>query len=204
MERRNRTTIQEKVAAIKHDEGFDGKTSFPRMSWLPRIIFSINTQIHSTAREVPYKLVFGQMPRSQVVPGAEQHIVMEEEIAEITHFPSLPNESPSVPVPTIQEEDKSPVRSNSPQPVPHKWVIQKETVPKWTPSISPATVSSSSNTSDSSRLPSLPSSPSSTEVKLIQPSKFIPPSRVGCCSNTDLLHEDLSPASKKRKKPDIT
>ena len=200
VERGNRT-IQEKIAAIKHDEGFEGKTSFPWMSWLPRIMFSMNTQIHSTTREVPYKLVFGQMPRSQVVPGAEQYIVMEEEIAEITEFASLPKEYPSDPVPPIQVEDKSPVTSKSPEPVPHKWVIQKETVLNWTPSISPTTVSSSS-TSDSSGLPSLPSSPSSTEVELLKPSNFIPSPPVGSCSNTDLLHEDLSPASKKRKEPD--
>ena len=135
-------------------------------------MFSMNTQIHSTTREVPYKLVFGQMPRSQVVPGAEQHIVMEEEIAEITDFPSLPKESPSDPVPPIQVEDKSPVTLKSQEPVPHKWVIQKETVLNWTPSMSPTTVSSSSNTSDSSGLSSLKSSPSSTQVELIQPSNF--------------------------------
>ena len=161
-------------------------------------MFSMNTQIHSTTREVPYKLVFGQMPRSQVVPGAEKHIVMEEEIAEITDFASLPKESPSDPVPPIQVEDKSPVTSKSPKPVAHKWLIGKETVLNWTPSISPTTVSSL-NTSGSSGLPSLPSSPSSAEVELLKPSNFIPSSPVGSCSNTDLLHEDLSPASKKRK-----
>ena len=64
IERGNRT-IQEKIAAIKHDEGFSGKTTFPWMSWFPRIMFSMNTQMHSTTKEVPYKLVFGQMPRSQ-------------------------------------------------------------------------------------------------------------------------------------------
>ena len=37
--------------------------------------------------------------------------MMEEEIAEITDFPSLPKESPSDPVPPIQVEDKSPVTS---------------------------------------------------------------------------------------------
>ena len=67
-------------------------------------MFSMNTQIHSTTREVPYKLVFGQMPRCQVVPGAQQHIVMEEEIEEITHFSSSPKEDP---VPTTAVENKS-------------------------------------------------------------------------------------------------
>ena len=76
----------------------------------------MNTQIHSTTKEVPYKLVFGQMPRCQVVPGAEQHIVMEEEIAEITLFSSPPKESPSDPVHVITVEDKPAVTSNSLDP----------------------------------------------------------------------------------------
>ena len=170
------------------------------MSWLPRIMFSMNTQIHSTTREVPYKLVFGQMPRCQVVPRAEQHIVMEEEMEEeITHFSSPPKKSPSDPVPAIPVKDKPAVTSNPLEPEPRKWVIQKETVLNWTPSISPVTVSSAS---DSSGLPSLPSSPSSTEIEFSHPSKFIPSPPVGSCSNTELLHEDLSSDSKKRKEPD--
>ena len=59
-----------------------------------------------------------------------------------------------------------------------------------------------SSASDSSGLPSLPSSPSSTEIEFSQPSKFIPSLPVGSCSNTDLLHENLSSDSKKRKEPD--
>ena len=121
-------TIQEKIAAIKYDEGYAGKTSFPWMSWLPRIMFSMNTQIHSTTREVPYKLVFGQMPRCQVVPRAEQHIVMEEEIVEITYFSSPLKKSPSDPVPAIPVKDKPAVTSNPLEQEPCKWVIQKETV----------------------------------------------------------------------------
>ena len=167
----------------------------------------MNTQIHSTTREVPYKLVFGQMPRCQVVPGAKQHIVIEEDIEEITHFSSSPKESASDSVPAIPVENKSPsARSSSSEEVltlePQNWVIQKETILNWTPSISPATVSSVSSSSDSSGLPSLPSSPSSAEKDSSQPSKWIPPAPVGSCSNTDLLHEDLSSSSKKRKEPD--
>ena len=65
VERGNRT-VQEKIAAIKNDEGFAGKMSFPWVSWLPRIMYSINTQVHTTTKEMPYKLVFGQIPRSQL------------------------------------------------------------------------------------------------------------------------------------------
>ena len=204
VERGNRT-IQEKIAAIKHDEGFSGKSSFPWMSWLPRIMFSMNTQIHSTTREVPYKLVFGQMPRCQVVPGAHQHIVMEEEIEEITHFSSSPKEDP-VSATAVENKSSSVTSSSSELELssvePQKWVIQKETILNWTPSISPDPVSSASSSSDSSFLPSLPSSPSPAEAEFSQPSKFIPPPPVGSCSNRDLLHEDLSSTSKKRKEPD--
>ena len=63
------------------------------------------------------------MPRCQVVPGAEQHIVMEEEIAEITHFSSPPKESPSDLVPATPVEDKPAVTSNLLEPELHKWVI---------------------------------------------------------------------------------
>ena len=94
VERGNRT-VQEKIAAIKNDEGFSGKMSFPWASWLPRIMYSINTQVHTTTKEMPYKLVFGQYPRSQLIPGAEQHIVNEEEIIEITSSSSSATDSRS-------------------------------------------------------------------------------------------------------------
>ena len=128
----------------------------------------MKTQIHSTTAEVPYKIVFGQMPRCQVVPGAKQHIVMEEDLKEITHFSSCPKESTSDSVPAIPVEKKSPSAASSSSEEfltlePQKWVIQKETILNWIPSISPATVSSVSSSSDSSGLPSLLSSPSSAE-----------------------------------------
>ena len=90
VERGNRT-VQEKIAAIKNDEGFAGKMSFPWVSWLPRIMYSINTQVHTTTKEMPYKLVFGQILRSQLIPGAEQHIVMEEEITEVAQPSTVPS-----------------------------------------------------------------------------------------------------------------
>ena len=77
VERGNRT-VQEKIAAIKNDGGW--------VSWL---LYCINTQVNTTTKEMPYKLVFGQYPRSQLIPGAEQHIVNEEEITEITQSSSF-------------------------------------------------------------------------------------------------------------------
>ena len=112
VERGNRT-VQEKIAAIKNDEGFTGKMSFPWVSWLPRIMYSINTQVHTTTKEMPYKLVFGQYPRSQLIPGAEQHIVNEEEITEITQSSSVPVSSNSSPATSTQSSSSVPVTSES-------------------------------------------------------------------------------------------
>ena len=164
VERGNRT-VQEKIAAIKNDEGFTGKMSFPWVSWLPRIMYSINTQVHTTTKEMPYKLVFGQYPRSQLIPGAEQHIVNEEDITEITQPSSVPVSSDSSPATSTQSSssvpvtlESSPATSTQSSPKAQNWIIQKETVLKWTPS------SLSSCSSSRSRLPSLPST--SPEVKL--------------------------------------
>ena len=145
------------------------------------------------------------MPRCQVVLGAQQHIVIEEEIEEITHLSSSPKEDP-VSVTAVGNKSSSVTSSSSELDLssvePQKWVIQKETILNCTPSISPDPVSSASSSSDSSFLPSLPSSPSPSEVEFSQPSKFIPSPPVGSCINKDLLHEDLSSTSKKRKEPD--
>ena len=121
VERGNRT-VQEKIAAIKNDEGFAGKMSFPWVSWLPRIMYSINTQVHTTTKEMPYKLVFGQNPRSQLIPCAEQHIVMEEEITEVT-------QSAAVPVASDKHQSSPPAEippQEASDPLPQNWIIEKQ------------------------------------------------------------------------------
>ena len=156
---------------------------------------------------MPYKLVFGQYPRSQLIPSAEQHIVNEEEITEITQSSSGPVSSESSPATstqssssvTVTSHKQSPpatsTQSSSSSPVDstiqespkaQNCIIQQETVLKWTPS--PSSCSSSS-----SRLPSLPST--SPEVKLAAPSKFIP-SPTESCSSSDFLQEELSSGAK--------
>ena len=88
VERGNRV-IQEKIAATKCEEGYEGKVSFPWASWLPSIMFNMNTQWHATTKEMAYKLVFGQVPRSALVPGASKHVVNEEDMnSVISAFPS--------------------------------------------------------------------------------------------------------------------
>ena len=74
------TLNQEKIAAIKCEEGYEGELSFPWASWLPRIMLNMNTQWHATTKEMPYKLVFGQVPWSALVPGASKYVVNEEDM----------------------------------------------------------------------------------------------------------------------------
>ena len=154
---RGYSTVQEKIAAIKNDEGFAGKMSFPWVSWLPRIMYSINTQVHTTAKEMPYKLVFGQNPRSHLIPGAEQHIVMEEEITEVT-------QSSAVPVVSDKQHSSLPVEippQEQSDPKPQNWIIEQQKELRWTPS-PPSSLPSLS----SSSVPSLTSSTSSSSSGL--------------------------------------
>ena len=73
---------------------------------------------------------------------------MEEEIEEITHFPSSPKEDP-VSATAVENKSSSVTSSSSELELssvePQKWVIQKETILNWTPSISPDPVSSASS-----------------------------------------------------------
>ena len=56
-ERGNRTVqVNNLLAAIKHDEEFTDKMSFLWISWLPRIVYSINKQVHTITKGMPYKL----------------------------------------------------------------------------------------------------------------------------------------------------
>ena len=111
VERGNRV-IQEKIAAIKCEEGYEGELSFPWASWLPRIMFNLNTQWHATTKEMPYKLVFGQVPQSALLPGASRHVVNEEDMN------SVISASPPkvVPTPSLKEEPASSSSSMSQSP----------------------------------------------------------------------------------------
>ena len=57
---------------------------FPWVYCLLVVMYSINTQVHTTTKEKVYKRAFGQIPRYQLIHGTEQHIVMKEEITEVT------------------------------------------------------------------------------------------------------------------------
>ena len=104
---------------------------------------------------------------------------MEEEITEVT-------QSSAVPVASDKQQSSPPaevIPQEPSDPQPHNWIIEQQRELKWTPlppsslpSLSTSSVPSptSSTSSTSSGLPSIPSSTSSPEVKLNDPSRFIP------------------------------
>ena len=97
---------------------------YPWASWLPRIMFNMNTQYHTTTKETPYKVVFGQMPRHAIVPGAAQHVVQEEDIESFVQ----PASESSQPPPT-----ESPIPPQQSPPVtPRTWIVEKEKIISWT------------------------------------------------------------------------
>ena len=83
VERGNRE-VQKKMASMKHKYGFGpADKTFPWASWLPEIMFSLNTQMHETIKETPYKIVFGRSPlTSRTLPSEEQehNVIYEEEL----------------------------------------------------------------------------------------------------------------------------
>ena len=52
VERGNRT-VEQKIAAMKLDEGH-GENKYPWVSWLPRIMFSMNCERHEGIKDLPY------------------------------------------------------------------------------------------------------------------------------------------------------
>ena len=97
VERANRM-VQDKIAAIKKDKGYESQLSYPWALWLPRNMFKMNVQWHSTIKDVPYKLVFDQLPHASLFPGTSTQIVTEEDLGSIPTSPGtskLPSDKPS-------------------------------------------------------------------------------------------------------------
>ena len=193
VERSNRV-VEEMIAAIKRDEGYDGALYFPWAAWLPRIMFNMNTQVHSTIKDMPYKLVFGQVPRSALVPNAAEHIVNEEEINAVI---SSSREPTSL--------SQSSTTSTSPGKV---WIVQKEKTISWTTSPTtpiqqlPTTPIQQLSTSPIQQLPTatveqLPATPIqqiptvSEQPKLPSPSGYIQTPKTSSPVN-DILREEWS------------
>ena len=93
------------------------------------------------------KDLFCQNPRSLLIPGAEQHIVMEEEITEVTQPSTVPiasnkpwwqssPEALSSPAHKAMQEPSEP-HDNPPQS--QNWIIEQKRELKWTPSLPSST-----------------------------------------------------------------
>ena len=77
VERGNRT-VEQKIAAMKLDEGH-GENKYPWVSWLPRIMFFMNCEWHEGIKDLPYHVAFGRYPPVGIFPGAEKHCIDKED-----------------------------------------------------------------------------------------------------------------------------
>ena len=130
---RGNAIIEDKTVAIKREEGFDGQTTYPWASWLPKIMFNMNTQWHTTIKDMPYKLVFGQSPRGALFPDAAKQIVQEDLQGIRASKEQESSESAEQVLPTT-----TPDAIKAPQ----TWVVEKEKVLTWTSSPPSSLVSS--------------------------------------------------------------
>ena len=72
-------TVEMKIAVMKQDEGHTG-FKYPWVSWLPRIMFSMNCEKHEGIKDSPYHVVFGRHSPAGFFLGAVKHCVDEEDI----------------------------------------------------------------------------------------------------------------------------
>lgn len=107
VERGNRI-VEKKIAAMKQDEEMDeDKTGYPWASWLPRIMFAMNSARQETIKDAPYHVVFGRSVPAGVFPGGKKSCVNEECLGDIDDETA---ESKPIPVnhqSTVQVDDKT-------------------------------------------------------------------------------------------------
>eukprot|EP00731_Ephydatia_muelleri_P010267 Em0005g853a len=56
-----------------------GSKSPPWTRWLPHIVYTVSSQVHESTKHTPYELVFGQPPRSVVLPDVSFRGKIDEE-----------------------------------------------------------------------------------------------------------------------------
>jgi len=78
---RHNGLIEQKLEALKQEEGFE-EYSYPWSSWLPKIMWTLNSQGHEATTDSPYHLVFHRQPPVGVFPSSQQHCVDEEDLCE--------------------------------------------------------------------------------------------------------------------------
>ena len=75
--------VEKKIACMKNELCFMESSSVPWASWLPGIMYTLNSQQHHTTNDSPYHAVFRSMPSTAMFPAAKRHIMTEEEMGEI-------------------------------------------------------------------------------------------------------------------------
>ena len=96
VERDNRT-LEEKLAKMKEYDPTSHTSGaiFPRASFLPRIMYVLNTQVSETTKPVPHELVYGQEARGNFFPGARTGLLNEEGVRNIVNNSSGSSASPA-------------------------------------------------------------------------------------------------------------
>ena len=77
VERGNRV-VEDQLRKFKAEHG---STNFSWVSWLPRVMVSLNVARSEPVKDSPYRLVFGRHPPKNILPGLQQ-VITEEELQE--------------------------------------------------------------------------------------------------------------------------
>ena len=77
---RNRVNNVERTCTYMKLDEVHGENKYLWVSWLPRIMFSMNCERHEGIKDLPYHVVFGRYPPVGIFPGAGKHCVDEEDL----------------------------------------------------------------------------------------------------------------------------
>ena len=86
---------------------------YPWASWLPKIQYNMNTEVAGGTKKTPYEVVFGQPPRTNIIPGAQGNdgVVNEEDLPFELNPDSASNNHDDI---TAQDEDTHTQSANDP------------------------------------------------------------------------------------------
>ena len=77
------STVTQMIDEIAEGEMPEKNSSgYPWSSWLPRVMFALNSQMSKTTKKSPFEAVFGQMPLGNIFPGARVGVLQEEEVTD--------------------------------------------------------------------------------------------------------------------------
>ena len=90
---RGNGTGEEKLAKMKEDlnNTKSAEDIFPWSSWLPLVMYPLNTKRSETTKQLPYKIMFGQKPRGNLFPDAKTGLIDKENV--LQNVPACVDES---------------------------------------------------------------------------------------------------------------